>query len=58
MLNIPDPWVFLAFALSIGSSLLCLFWGLKNWNKEENDEEPPAEIAHWAQEETEVEEKL
>ena len=59
MLNIPDPWVFLAFVLSVGSALLCLVWGISHWNKEEHeDEEPPTEIAQWAQEENKVEEKL
>lgn len=36
MLNIPDIWVFLAFILSIFSSLLCIFWGIYFWNKSDD----------------------
>ncbi|NLF93987.1 MAG: hypothetical protein GX564_08890 [Oligosphaeraceae bacterium] len=58
MLNIPDLWVLLAFVLSLGSAALCVFWGLSRWNQDDRDEEPPAKVEHWSQQETAVEEKL
>ncbi|MFN2352749.1 MAG: symporter small accessory protein, partial [Kiritimatiellia bacterium] len=32
MLGIADPWVWLAYVLSIFSALLCLGWGCWRWN--------------------------
>lgn len=58
MLNIPDPWVFFAFILSIMSSVLCIFWGVTRWNEKEEPEEPAAEVEHWAREEDKLEEEL
>lgn len=49
-IGIPDPWVWLAFVLSIASALLCVIYGLKNWNKG-GVEDPPQEIKKWAEEE-------
>jgi hypothetical protein len=57
MLGIQDPWVFLAYTLSIASSLLCVFYGLANWNK--GDEPVQPEDVKWAKDEkAEVEEPL
>lgn len=58
MLNIPDPWVFLAFILSILSSVLCVAWGITRWNEREEAEEPVADIEHWAREEDKIEKEL
>jgi len=35
MLGLTDPGVIAAFLLSIGSALLCVAYGLINWNKED-----------------------
>jgi hypothetical protein len=54
-LGIGDPWVLLAYVLSIGSSLLCVVYGIVNWNK--GDEPVKPEDVKWATEEkAEVEE--
>lgn len=57
LLGIQDPWVALAYLLCILSTLLCVVWGLVNWNKE-GPEEPANEVKQWAQEEDKVEEEL
>lgn len=57
IMGIRDPWVFLAYLLSIGSSLLCVVYGFANWNK--GDEPVKPEDVRWAKEEKEkVEEQL
>jgi hypothetical protein len=33
MLGIDDPWILLAYGLSIGLALVCVVYGLMNWNK-------------------------
>ena len=32
MLGLTDPGVVLAYLLTIGSTLLCIIYGAKNWN--------------------------
>jgi hypothetical protein len=57
MLGIADGWVVLAYLLCILSTLLCVAYGLVNWNK--GDEPVKQEDVSWAKEEKEdVEEKL
>ncbi|RYD05576.1 symporter small accessory protein [Desulforamulus aquiferis] len=34
MLGIPDPQILLAYVLSLASSILCVIYGVKNWNKD------------------------
>jgi hypothetical protein len=56
-LGIEDPWVLLAYLLSIASSLLCVFYGIANWNK--GDEPVKPEDVQWANEEkTKVEDAI
>ncbi len=56
-LGMGDPWVLLAYLLSIASALLCVFYGLANWNK--GDEPVKPEDVKWASEEkTEVEDVI
>jgi len=31
VLGIPDPWVFLGYALAIGLALVCFLYGLLSW---------------------------
>ncbi len=34
MLGLSDPWIILAYALSVFSSLLCIVYGAIKWNKD------------------------
>jgi hypothetical protein len=51
MLGIADKWVFLAYALSVLSTLLCVVYGWLTWNK--GDEPVKQEDVQWAKEEKE-----
>jgi hypothetical protein len=33
MLGIYDPWILIAYGLSIGLALVCVLYGMLNWNK-------------------------
>jgi hypothetical protein len=56
-LGIQDPWIWLAYLLSIASSAVCVVYGLINWNK--GDEPVKPEDVQWATEEkTEVEDAI
>jgi len=56
MLGIEDKYVSLVYLLCIASSLLCVVYGLLNWNK--GSDETREEDIRWAQEEKKVEEEL
>jgi hypothetical protein len=56
VLGIEDPTVWSAYLLCILSALLCVVYGVKNWNK--GDEEARPEDVKWVQGEKEVEEEL
>jgi len=56
MLGIEDKYIWLAYLLCILSSLLCVLYGLINWNRGGTQVEP--EDAKWAAEEKKVEEEL
>ncbi len=56
MFGIADPWIFLAYLLCILSSLLCIVYGIKNWNKD--GEAIEDEQVKWAKEEDEISETL
>lgn len=57
MLGIKDNWVLAAYLLSILSAVICVVYGLINWNK--GDEPVKQEDVEWAKEEKkEVEEAL
>ncbi len=53
MLGIDDPFVWLAYVLSIGSTLLCFVWGVFNWNR--GDDSVAVEDVQWAAREAEQE---
>ena len=56
MLGIEDPYVWLAYVLCIASAVLCVVYGLINWNR---GEEPAEQAdAQWAEEEKKVEEEI
>ncbi|MFA7693168.1 MAG: hypothetical protein GX117_13690 [Candidatus Hydrogenedentes bacterium] len=48
-LGIADFWVFLAYTLCVSAALLCVIYGLINWNRN-GDEVSPESVA-WAKEE-------
>ena len=56
LLGIEDPIVALAYVLCLGSTLLCVVYGWRNWNR--GDEDVKEEDVRWAAEEDKVEENL
>ena len=56
MFGIEDKYVSLVYLLCIASSLLCVVYGLVNWNR--GQQEAQEEDVRWAQEEKHVEEEL
>ena len=58
VLGINDPWVWGAYILCILSMLLCVGYGIINWNKgEEEEEEEIKEEMDWHKKEKDMEEK-
>jgi hypothetical protein len=55
MLGIDDPFVWLAYVLSLGSTLLCGVWGALNWNR--GDDSVAIEDMQWAAHEAKVEQE-
>ncbi|MHC5157532.1 MAG: symporter small accessory protein [Planctomycetota bacterium] len=56
MLGIEDKGVLTAYLLFIASTVLCVVYGLLNWNKGEEAIQP--DDVKWAAEENKVEEEL
>jgi len=56
MLGLDDPSISLAYVLCILSTLLCLVYGARNWNK--GDEPVLAEDKKWVEDEKMVEDEL
>ena len=56
MLGIEDKGVVAAYLLCIASALLCVVYGLINWNRGDDSIQP--DDVKWAIEETKVEEKI
>lgn len=58
MLGIDDPWIWGVYLLCIFSALLCLIYGLVNWNKEgELEALEVKEEEAWEEREEEMQEK-
>ena len=57
MLGLHDPWIIGAYLLCILSTLLCVFYGIINWNKGE-EEQIKEEDKKWAEEEDKIGEEL
>ena len=55
MFGIDDPFVWLAFVLSIASTILCVVYGVITWNK--GDDSVSAEDVRWEAREKKVEEE-
>ena len=56
MFGIEDKYVAVVYLLCIANSLLCIVYGLANWNR--GEEAVKDEDIRWAQEERHVEEEL
>lgn len=56
MFGIKDPCVGLAYLLSVASAVLCVVYGVFNWNR--GDDTMQAEDVHWMAEERKVEEEV
>jgi hypothetical protein len=56
MLGLESKYVALAYVLCIASTLLCLIYGLVNWNR--GDDRIEEEDIRWAVEEKEVEKEF
>lgn len=58
ILGIEDPWIWGVYLLSILSTLLCVIYGIVNWNRgAELETEEIVEEAAWESKEEEMQEK-
>ncbi|MFZ2377481.1 MAG: symporter small accessory protein [Methanothrix sp.] len=58
MLGIEDPWIWGVYILCILSTLLCVIYGIVNWNRgSELEAQEILEEAAWESKEEEMEEK-
>lgn len=57
MFGINDPWILLAYALCILSAVVCVVYGIWNWNTG-GDPQPSPEDARWARAEDDLIKKL
>ncbi len=58
MLGIDDPWIWGVYLLCILSTILCISYGIVNWNKgEESEMKELLEEAAWEAQELEMQEK-
>jgi hypothetical protein len=59
VLGIPDPSIWIAYLLLIALTLLCIIYGIVNWNKEGDiSDEEAKEEKQWSKEEIELEEEV
>ena len=59
MLGIKDPWIILAYLTCIVSAIVCIAYGLYNWNRGGDDEPVEfSEEAKWEKDEMKIEETL
>ncbi|NPV00566.1 MAG: hypothetical protein HPY53_04205 [Brevinematales bacterium] len=59
VLGIPDPSIWVAYLLLIFLTLLCIVYGIVNWNKEGDiSDEEAKEEKQWSKEEIELEEEV
>jgi hypothetical protein len=56
MLGIPDAGIWLAYILCIASAILCVVYGIFNWNK--GGEDATEDDAQWEAKEEEIDSKL
>ena len=58
MLGMADGWVAAAFLLCLLSSLLCIVYGVINWNRGGEEEAPTEADRRWASEEDKIKQEL
>ena len=58
MLGLKDFSIFLVYALCIASTLLCVVYGIVNWNKGDDKQASIKKDEAWAKEEEKLEENL
>lgn len=59
MFGIPDIWISSAYILCILSAVLCVVYGIYNWNKGgDNEQQQVMEEQLWEKAEKEIEAKL
>jgi hypothetical protein len=59
MLGLGDFWIALVFILTALSSLLCVVYGVVNWNRDgEPSKQELEEEARWEKEERDIDDKL
>ena len=58
MLGMADGWITTVYVLCLLSALLCVVYGVINWNKGGAGELPTEEDKHWAEEEDKLDEEL
>jgi hypothetical protein len=59
MLGIEDPGIYLVYLLTIASTVLCVWYGIANWNKgAENEAEEISEEIKWETKEKELDQNL
>ncbi len=56
MLGFGDVWVFLAYFFSILAAVLCMVYGILNWNKGEEGE--PRNVSQWRKDEMDMEKSI
>jgi hypothetical protein len=59
MLGINDPWIILAYLTCIASAIVCIVYGIYNWNRGADDEANEiSEEGKWEKDEIKIEETL
>lgn len=58
MFGINDFGIALVYTLCVLSALLCLVYGIINWNRGDPDAKDISKTTHWEEEEITIEEKL
>lgn len=59
MLGFKDFWIFLVYILCIASTLLCVVYGVLNWNKGKQEEDDQIkEETEWEKGEEELQKEL
>jgi len=59
MLGIEDPGIYVVYLLTIASTILCVWYGITNWNKGgENEDQEITEEIKWEAKEKEIDENL
>jgi hypothetical protein len=59
MLGIDDPGIYIVYLLTIASTVLCVWYGITNWNKGgDNEEDEIKEEIKWEAKEKEIDANL